>query len=446
MERNGNETPIGVGIECGILGVRMTGKFYPASGMATHTIPDIDALGPKIISNFLNIETGKLLFKTAINGLVEGKTAEQWMSNDKIVLVDIGGGEIDHHPAGKYPGKCATSLFYEIVPKDKKNDKLDKFVEFVIDRDTRATAQPFDFATMCKILTANNDNAAVYRYMQDAFLAFMNLSGKPNTELFLKIFEEFAKGKTNIPPVLEKYVKNIREGKYSNIPDLLTATCGETVDLVRLVMEEVYQNQLDFKQARKLFEKSPKIFWGNSDRALTYIRTNNKQALRAGLNEGFSAIIIQNSSGNTGIYTQLNHREINTDDIYRALVEAEASVRDNRETAKKVWYNHTNAKQILNGSFTTPNPISTVLTLEEIADIIVTICKINGGYLPYCRGGLLQCSEKCNFYWMRVSTCQNIQKRHAEASRREAKQLFFNDLGQTSLKKRPEIKIKNLKK
>ncbi|MFH1048400.1 MAG: hypothetical protein V1732_01915 [Patescibacteria group bacterium] len=439
MERNGNEAT--VGIECGILGVRTAGKFYPAMGMATHTKPDIDALGPKIISDFLNIETGKLLFKTAANGLIEGKTAQEWMK-DGVILVDMGNGQLDHHPAKEFPNECATSLFYKLVPAEKRSEKLDKFVEFVIDRDTRATAQPFDLSQMCKILTANNDSVAVYSYMQAAFSAFMSSSGKPSVALFLEIFEEFSKGKTNISPVLEKYVKNIREGKYSNIPDLLMATCEETRDLVRLIMEEVYQNQLDFEQARKLFANSPKIFWGNNDRALTYIWTDNKQALRAGLNEGFSVIIIQNSSGNTGIYTQINHR-INTDDIYHALVEAEGSVRDNRETAQKVWYNHAGAKQILNGSFTAPNPISTALTLEEIADIIVTICKINNGYLPYCKGGSLQCSEKCNFHWMGVSMCVKIRNQQKKTN---GETITRNDdyTQISSLKRRPEIKRKKL--
>lgn len=443
---NENGNGMTVRIECGILGIRIKENFFPATGMATHDNADLDALGPKLISVYMDIETGKLLFKKATNGLVEGKTAEQWMMEDRIILVDIGGGKFDHHPAAEHPGVCATSLFYSIVPEEKKTEKLGKFVEFVTDRDTRATGQPFDFANMCKILTANNTSVMTCYYMQKAFFAFMNLSGKPDAKLFLEIFEEFSKGKTSIPPVLAKYVKNIREEKYSNIPDLLMATCEETRDLVRLIMEETFQNQIDFEQAQKMLDNSPRIFWKNNNRALTFIKSDNKQTLRAALHQGFSVAIIQNSSGNTGVYTQINHREINTDDIHRALVEAEASVRGNLEIAEKVWYNHSNAKQILNGSFTTPNLVSTALTLEEIADIVITVCKINNGYLPYCKGGELQCSEKCKFFWMHVSTCQNIREKQKKINGRNEIIIRNDDYVQTSLKRRPEIKIKNLKK
>lgn len=409
---NGKGNEMNIRIEAGILGVLNGEKFFPVKGMATHNNVDIDALGPTLIATFLSIETGApLMFKNSANGLVEGKTPEQWLNENGIILLDIGNGRFDHHPATKYPGQCATSLFYEIVPADKKSEKLDKFVEFVIDRDTRPTAQPFDFSTMCKVLTANNDSANVKNYLQVAFAAYMNSNSKqPNTALFLQIYEEFAKKKKNIPPTLLNYVKNIKDGKFSNIPDLLTATSENTGHLIRLVMEEVYQNQLDFEQAKVMLKNSPFKTWLNNTRSLVCLKTENKQTLRAALSMGYAVVVIRNESGNTGVYTQINYREINTEDIFRALIEAEASVRKSYDIARKVWYNHIGAKQILNGSFTTPNAISTILTLEEIAGIIVDVCKINNGYLPYCKGGDLQCSDSCKYYWMNVSRCQDVRK------------------------------------
>jgi len=115
-------------IEKGILGICDGKNFKPANIMVTHPTPDIDALGPALIAGLLDIHFGKLVFEPAdSDGTVYGKNAQQLLEQG-VIAVDISGGNLDHHPAEKHHGQCATSLFYALIPPELKSEKLKKFV------------------------------------------------------------------------------------------------------------------------------------------------------------------------------------------------------------------------------------------------------------------------------------------------------------------------------
>lgn len=436
-----------VKIEKGILGTS-DGKFFkPANMMVTHPTPDIDALGPAVIASILDIHFGKLVFEAAeSNGTIYGKSAQQLLEQG-VIAVDIGGGELDHHPAGNFPGQRATSRFYELLPAELKNKKLDSFVKFVTDRDTRRTQQPFDLSHIVKIFARNNDDKTVCFYTQELFNAWMKLNGsQPNKALFLEIYEEFAKGKS-VPATIQKYVENVRQDKTSNIPDLLRVTTEETRDLIKIILFDEMQSQLEFNEAVKILRTAPRIPLSNlqaekdfEDRFLTYCATDNKQFVKAGLYEGFSVIIVKNSKGQVQIFSQANHH-IPMSDIASAIVAEEIKVSGNE--GEQRWYFHQAAKSLLNGSRTTPNQIPTTLSLEKIVEINTAVFKINNGWLPFCKGGKFPCSKECDYFLWQVSMCQETRKQQGGKNRGEIV-VLHKEPGESKPRRRLGVKIKKL--
>lgn len=457
MTENGNGMKVRIVLETAGLGIQIRGILLAENKdgvikktideIITHPTVDIDAAAVPAILNYAGVHLPRLTFEALDRGgRIRGMTPEKLLA-EGIMTVDVGGGEFDHHPAERFPGECATTLIYKLIPGIMKNEKLDKFVSFVLSRDTKQTQQPFDLSHICKILATNNEDRAVCRYVSEAFEAWMCLnSSTPNKELFLKIFEEFAKGKKNIPQIILKYKDNVENDKTSNIPDLLRITAENTRDLVRIVLEEAYQNQVEFDEARKMMEKVPRVaLEGNfqrelGDRFLTFAQTDNKQFVKAALYEGFSVIIVKNSKGQVQIFSQANHH-IPMSDIASAIVAEEIKVSGNEGGQR--WYFHQAAKSLLNGSRTTPNQIPTALSLEKIVEIITKVFKINNGYLPLCRGGKFPCSEKCDYYLWDVSMCQETRKQQNSNNRGEIV-VSHTGPGESKLRRRSEAKIKKL--
>jgi len=264
----------------------------------------------------------------------------------------------------------------------------------------------------------------------------MQMNGsRPNKELFLRIFEEFAENKT-IPPAMQKYIDNVRNDRTSDIPDLLRVTSEDTKDLIKIILWDELQRQLEFDEAIKILQTAPRItISGDSreefgDRFLTYCATDKNQFVKAALYEGFSIIVIKNSKGQVQIFSQVNHN-MPMSDIANAITAEEIAA--SGKNAGQRWYYQKTAGALLNGSRTTPNQSPTTLSLEKIVEIITIVMKINSGWLPFCKRGKFACSsENCKYYpWMALE-CQQIRK---------------NQLKQpikTELKRRPELRVKKL--
>lgn len=457
MVENGNGMKVRIVLETAGLGIQIRGILLAENKdgvikktideMITHPSVDIDAAAVPAILNYAGVHLPRLTFEALDQGgKIRNMTPEELLA-EGIMTVDVGGGKFDHHPAERFPGECATTLIYKLIPDIMKNEKLDKFVSFVLSRDTKQTQQPFDLSHICKILATNNEDKAVCRYVSEAFETWMCLNGStPNKELFLKIFEEFAKGKKNIPQIILKYKENVENDKTSNIPDLLRITAENTRDLVRIVLEEAYLNQLEFDEARKMMEKVPRVALEGSfqrelgDRFLTYAQTDNKQFVRAALYEGFSVVIVKNNKGQVQIFSQANHH-IPMRDITSAIIAEEIKI--SGEDGRKRWYFHQAAKSLLNGSRTTPNKIPTALSLEKIVEIITTVIKINSGWQPFCKGGKFPCSEKCCYHPWSIERCQEIRKQQSGNGRGEIV-ISHKELGESKLRRRPGTKIKKL--
>lgn len=453
----------------GNLKIRIGGVIIDVVEMISHPTPDLDAMAWYLIGTYCGVSMPKPVFEAMDkSGLIRGKTPEALLF-EGVITVDTGKGQFDHHPADQFPNECATSRFYKIIPLEMKNEILDKFVRFVIDRDTRRTQYPLDLSHIAKVLATNNKPRDVLSYMNMAFEAYMSLyiydeKDKVKEELnkrktlLLSIFKEFSENnKKKIPEIIQKYMRQVEDDKTSNIPDLLRITTPDTRDIVILILEELYQNQCEFDEAAEIIKTVPRIPIGADqrmtvkggndkefgDRFLTYVVTDNKHFVKAALHEGFSVVIIKNSKGQVQIFSQINHF-VPMEDIARAVIAEE--IRLSGPDGEKRWYYHKAAIALLNGSFTTPNQIPTAIPIEGIAEAIVDICAIHNGYLPFCKGGKLNCSPRCHCYSLMVSKCQQIREKQKETNGRGEMVIMCSDPKLRSDLKRKTEQRNNLKK
>lgn len=483
--RNGNENrkpeivvvPDMLGMQIrGILKIKDGKSFVEVKEMITHPAPDLDALAWYLVGTYCGVSMPKPKFEAmSSNGYVRGRTATELLGQG-IITVDTCGGQFDHHPAENFPNECATSLFYEVIPTEMKFEAMDKFVKFVTDRDTKRTQYPLDLSHICKILATNNDPQHVLAYMYEAFEAYMGLylydeKDKAREELnkrktlLLSIFKDFSRNeKRKIPEIVQKYMRQVKDDKTSNIPDLLRITTSRTRDIVILILEELYQNQCEFDEAVEILKSTPRVPLGVDlqmtvkggrdkefgDRFLTYVynKKDNRQIVRAALYEGFSVVVVKNSKGQTQIFSQANHF-IPMEDIARAIFYEEFALVGDEIMARSKWYYHKEAHSLLNGSFTTPNQTPTVISLEKIANIIEDVCRVNNGYLPFCKGGKLACSPKCRCYRLMTMKCQQIRANQKRPDKMDEVIIIACPdprVGTSTLKRRPETTRINLKK
>ena len=381
-------------IKNNVLGIEHKGNFTPAKGVITHVNPDLDALAALTIFEYYGIQIGEITFKSAGKGrLVEEKTPEQWLK-EGWVLIDVGAGvettpenskklkHLDHHPAVRYPGQCATSVAFDLIAPEARDEKMAKFVNFVKTRDLRGTQVFLDLAHVCKILAPKIPPNDLRSYMSLAINIY--LKQEPDKELFLQIFSEFKKNKKEIPFLLRRYLENVKNNKTPNIPDILRITSEEIRDIIRFVLEETYNDQVEFRGDEELFRRAEKITFGEN-RFLVFAETDSSQFMKVALKEGASVIIMRNARRQVQIFTQKRHK-VNIGDIAAAIRCEEIRVRGNRVliNPEKLredgiiedvpnWFLYMEGRMLLNGSLTTPDQEPTKIELEKIVKIVLKV-------------------------------------------------------------------------
>lgn len=246
----------------------------------------------------------------------------------------------------------------------------------------------------------------------------------------MQTFKEFAKDKKEIPKLLERYRENIAAGKADNIPDILSVTSTETRDFVRFILEEAYDDQMEFRQAERIFDASTKIRL-NDRNFLVACDTDNRQFQKVALRNGAAVIIVRNGKKQVQIFTQKN-AGINISDIAAAIRYEELRKGGLQETVNfaelhkdgtseliPIWHFFKTGGMLLNGSHTTPNQKPTMLSLEEISDIIVAV---QTSYMPLCKGGRYDCTgKKCLIYNWGQERCQKLRREPINIPSREKK-------------------------
>lgn len=419
-----------IAINNSTLGITNNGEFTPAKGVITHVNPDLDALATPIMLELLGISFGAIEFKSSgKGGLVESKTAEDWLKEGWI-LADIGGGEskrkdlgithFDHHPPTFYPEQCAMTIALNFVsseteiPKETM-EKLEKLVKFVKNRDIHGGQGFLDLSHICKILSNKMPPEILYMLIRKAIIVLLDEKMGSDKKLLTEIFSNFSKNR-KLPGLLARYQRNLVAGKIPNIPDLLAITDKTTANFVRYVLEEAYHDQMLFVEAEELFKETEKIpLYRN--KFMVVAETDNNQFLKVSLRNGATIVVIKNGMGHVQIFTQ-KRDNVNISDITAAIrfeeltlfdynsipINFEALRKDGTSSVSQNWYLFKQGGMLLNGSSTTPDQEPTALPLYSITDIILKAVR---NYMPSCNQGTDECKKvKCPIYQWGLERCQ----------------------------------------
>ncbi len=398
-------------IKNNILGIEHEGKFTPAEGLIGHVAPDIDLLTAIWLLKHFGIETGRMVFKSAKEGLVEDKTPSQWLKEGWI-LVDVGGESekctpdnlthLDHdHFLGN--GRCSTSIVFELICSSMdvnqgEKEKLEKLVRFVTSTDLKGGQQFFDLSHMCKILNLKVTPEKLYKRISMALTVYLeSLDSKPNKKLLMDLFNEIIKERRidyrQVGGPMKKYFDRVSKDKAGNIPDLLRITDEKTRSLVRAILKEEIDKQVNFQKdsfevgEALLGHKSPmRIYWLNKTRKkfMVTAHTDSTEFHKAALNKGASIVAKQNSKGQIQIFTQKRDR-VNIAKIAGRIRSEEFKIRNGEEfplnpeilltdgTIDEVPNYHLfiQGGMFLNGSFTAEDQEPTILSLDRTAELIV---------------------------------------------------------------------------
>lgn len=417
----------GIVIENGALGIKSQSGKVTFPTMIAHPNPDLDVATTFFILDLYKIKYGEIKFKSnSKNGLVKGKVAEEWLK-DGYILVDVGGNgkleevegrliHIDHSHNPSNKDRCAATICLDLVKRDtevKPDELLIKLVNFVKKNDLRGGRGFLDLADICKVALEKLEDRDKLSYIEVLLNAYINNNGEPGTELFCKIFAEFAKDKKKIPQKLLDYLRRVQKEKTQNIPDLVRVTNPETADIVRLVLEETYLSQMEYLEAKTLCQKTKGVVLANGI-LLVSLETDNPQFHRAALGNGADIIAVKRSNGHVQIFTQEKTKGINLEDIVVAIRAEEAYANGDplpdlvdlrKDEIFGVWYWLKVGGMFMNGSSTAKAQRPTKIDFKEIVQIII---EVQDGYMPYCKGKY-SCSKKCNLYLLNFAICRNYR-------------------------------------
>ena len=419
-------------IEDGTLGIRESTGFAPAKGVITHHRPDIDSVvSTKWLFNYFGISHGgDVQFKSAgEGGLVEKTTPEDWLRR-RYVLVDVGGngeneksGKLVHLDHSHFPENhllCAATIVYNLIPqelveRDTAKELLSGLVDFVRVSDLEGSKGRFDLGNITKSLRTHLPDETVFSCTTKLLDAYMENRGKPNTELFIEIFEEFSEGKENLPKILLEYLDEVKGERTDDVPDLVRSTRSETRDVVLLALGQILETQSDFKEGRTVVKKTPanarptdfekaRFTYGEVSKTILKkgvmmmsAKTDNTQFPTAARYLNATIAVVENSKGQIQILT--DKRKIGGEifwDIASAIRVEETRVRKDditrynsgdlyQDGISKIapnWYVFSVGGMILNGSETNPGQEPTKLTLSDVVKIIG---KVVNEYMPLCK-------------------------------------------------------------
>ena len=396
-------------IQNNTLGTIIDGAFSPLNGIMLHFKPDLDAVSAPIILTLLGINFGGIVFcSTGDDGLIEEHTAEEWLKSGWLPI-DIGNGQMDHHPAEEHPGICATSLMWEFIlsqnmVEDDLRSRIQELVNFVTIRDTKGQRQNMDLAHVCDLISSDLPEQDCYLYMRSIIISHIdNLEGD-NTDQLIKVLSEFRVAHPELsalPFLMDKYIKKVLACKNEDMPSILSLN----PDKMRDILEVWLIDQKNFFDAEGLLTDATKFRLTNGKYGL-FLQTDNKYFLKVALKNGASIIIIKNSRGNVQIFSQksdkmpvsaiaglIRHEELfltglkMPNDLTTLCAPGGANT--------NIYFTH---NMILNGSDSNPNkkamsvPISTSIQLIQMAD---------GDYMPACRGRKTECiGSKCKIHFI----------------------------------------------
>lgn len=322
---------------------------------------------------FFDTHEGPHLDEIATKWLIEKfgdkEFLDKYVSN-RILEVGIGGGLFDEHPVNseRKEGECAATLVAKALGVDD-NPALEKILKFVVTHDLKGGAQPFDLASLVKLLHQQfpNDPERVIEW------AMVGLEAKYREQLqfFTATKQEFERA------------AEIEE---------IQGPGRQTLKMVTVVSDDEQMS----KFARSSFG-------------------------------GGAAIIIQRrSSGNVQIYTNKRYG-LTLYDVAQMIRLAEQRAKgqvvmtdwetlssEGKVEGTEEWFFHHAGQMLLNGSLTAPDVPPTKLSLEQIKEMVrigINPQAFEQSRAQLCRSGNCTSTrnDQCPWYPWGLHRCRAIR-------------------------------------
>lgn len=326
--------------------------------IGVHERPDLDAIcGIWLLkkfgeAKFPGIGKAKVKFFKG-EELIDGKSAEDW-ENQGVILVDIGRGKFDHHPASEYPEECATTLIAKYLDVDD-DPALEQILKFVRHTDLQGALNIFDLSSLVKAMHKAHPRRIVWP------LEALEAKYQDQLAFFDQAAEEHKKAEIEEIRVNNRLLK------------VLTAI-SDCQELSRY--------------ARSHYGGRVAVVIQKRTSGNVQIFTNQRYGLR--LNDTAQMIRLEE---------QKVKGEILTSD-WQTLA-AEGAVKGAEE-----WYFHYNLQSLLNGSLTFSKVPPTNIPLEKIKALVKL--SINYTYFP-CGKEPRSCSRKCDYYEYGLHRCRKLR-------------------------------------
>lgn len=348
-------------------------KVIPITRIATHPQPHLD----EIVAMWLLLRFGDKLFPGVSKARVvfwghggmtpDGRPVEEYM-REGILPVGVAGSLLDEHPKGDgeraKQKTCAAMLTAELLGA-AHDPALQQMLAYVLDKDTHATAAPFDLAHMVKCMHAAN-------------------------------------------PTHPKVVIN-------TIWQMLDAKYHEQMEY--------------HSTAKKEMEKAVwfTIVGPDGELRVCVVQTDCAQVPKYARSEqggGAAIVIIQNSTGNVQILTD-HARKLCLDDLVRMLRLAEQHAVGNvvttrwrdleAEGTQFGWHYHRHGRMLLNGSATANKVPATKVDLTTIQALVKLAFSPNlfvPEHAAECRAGRCPATRDnpCQWYDFGLDRCQALRR------------------------------------
>jgi hypothetical protein len=335
---------------------------------------EIEVVGKKVvIRTHERPHFDEIVAKWLIEKYADKEFLQKYASGG-IIEVGIGGGPFDEHRKDKEEKQeeCAATLVAKALGLDD-DPVFKKLLRFTVTTDQKGGSQPFDIASLTKIL-----------------------------------HQQFP----NNPEKVIKWVEMGIEAKY-------------------------YEQSQFFKEAREEFRKAGKIEWikgpgGQKLKMVSIISGNSQVAKYArSVNGGQAAIVIQkHPKGNVQIFTNKRFR-LKLFDVVRVIrleeqkAKGKVIVRDWQKLESEgeiegieEWFYYKIGEMLLNGSLTAPDVPPSRLSLERIEEL-VKIALDSRSFEPSrastCQSGICSSTWKdpCPWYEWGLQRCRKIRYRQA---------------------------------
>lgn len=346
--------------------------------IATHRRPHPDELGAIWLvkkrggKKYPGIGDAKVMYWDAGSRTPDGRTPEQYEA-EGVLLIGVGGGPLDEHPTMNRPRKkdeCAFTL----VAKDlgiENDPAIQQLSEYLVNNDLHGVRQPLDFA----------------------------------------------------------HFVNVLHREHSNNPE-------KVMEWAMFALDALYNDQRAFwNSTPRKFRENAQIedIPGPNGRILKMVTISSDNEQMAGFAlsvHGVRAAIViqQNSSRNVQIFFNKSAElELQTAEIARIVRYAEQSVRGKILTTNpqilsaegivpgaEVWHFFPQGQMLLNGSLTAPSKPPTLLSLEEIQDLVrigVNPRRFERSHRRTCTQGVCTSTptNPCPWYKFQLGRCLAIQ-------------------------------------